>query len=62
MFYELMTHGVSVGFFPTEADARHHAAYMPHGLYAVREWIDDGDFLLYDRETCRVYELNNENI
>lgn len=62
MLYELLTHGVSVGFFPTEADARHHAAYMPHGLYTVREWIDDGDFLLYNRETCRVYEFNNENI
>lgn len=62
MIYELLTNGDSVGFFPTEADARHHAAYMPHGFYAVREWIDDGDFLLYDRETCRVYELNNENI
>lgn len=62
MLYELMTHGVSVGFFPTEADARHHAAYMPHGLYTVREWIDDGDFLLYNRETCRVYEFSNENI
>ncbi len=62
MLYELLTHGVSVGFFPTEADARHHAAYMPHGLYTVREWIDDGGFLLYNRETCRVYEFNNENI
>ncbi len=62
MLYELLTHGVSVGLFPTEADARHHAAYMPHGLYIVREWIDDGDFLLYNRETCRVYEFNNENI
>lgn len=62
MLYELMTHGVSVGFFPTEADARHHVAYMPHGLYTVREWIDDGDFLLYNRETCRVYEFSNENI
>ena len=62
MLYELLTHGVSVGFFPTEADARHHAVYMPHGFYTVREWIDDGDFLLYNRETCRVYEFNNENI
>ena len=62
MLYELLTHGVSVGFFPTEADARHHAAYMPHGLYTVREWIYDGDFLMYNRATCRVYEFNNENI
>jgi len=42
MLYELLMHGDSVGFFPTEADARHHAAYMPRGLYTVREWIDDG--------------------
>ncbi len=51
-------HGDSVGFFPTEADARHHAAYMPRGLYTVREWIDDGEFLVYNRETCRILEID----
>ncbi|NBJ08098.1 hypothetical protein D1647_18235 [Alistipes sp. Z76] len=60
MLYELLMHGDSVGFFPTEADARHHAAYMPRGLYTVREWIDDGEFLVYNRETCRILEIDTQ--
>ena len=57
--YQLLTNGDSVGFFPTEAEARHHAAYMSHGLYTVREWIDDGDFLLFSPTTNKVYDFNN---
>lgn len=57
--YQLLTNGDSVGFFPTEAEARHHAAYMPHGLYTVREWIVDGDFLLFSPTTNKVYDFNN---
>ena len=60
MLYELLMHGDSVGFFPTAADARHHAAYMPRGLYTVREWIDDGEFLVYNRETCRILEIDTQ--
>ena len=59
MIYELLTHGDSVGFFPTEADARHHAEYMPASAYTVREWIVDGDFLLYSPQTCRIIEFTN---
>lgn len=57
MIYELLTNGDSVGFFPTEADARHHAEYMPQGAFAVREWIVDGEFLVHNRKTCRIIEL-----
>ena len=59
MVYELLTNGGTVGFFPTEADARHHAEYMPQGRYVVREWIDDGDFLLHSHNTCRIIEFTN---
>lgn len=61
MIYELFTNSGTVGFFPTEADARHHADYMPQGHYILREWIDDGDFLLYDRETCRTMDIEPNN-
>ena len=59
MIYELTIDGYRLGIFPTEAAARHHAAYMPHGLYTVREWIDDGDFLLFSPTTNKVYDFNN---
>lgn len=59
MIYELTIDGYRLGIFPTEAEARHHAAYMPHGLYTVREWIVDGDFLLFSPTTNKVYDFNN---
>ncbi len=59
MIYELAISDSSIGFFPTEAEARYHAAFLPYGLYTMREWIEDGEFLLFNRETCRVFEFNN---
>ena len=44
MLYELSADGYTVGVFPTEAAARHNAAYMPGGCYTIREWTRDGDF------------------
>ncbi len=57
--YELSFDGYRLGFYPTEAEARHHAAYMPKGSYAIREWGVDGEYLTFDPTMNVRYEFNN---
>lgn len=57
MLYELSADGQTVGVFPTEAEARHNAAYMPGGCYTIREWTKDGEFLTFDPSTNKHYDL-----
>ncbi len=57
MLYELSADGQTVGGFPTEAAARHNAAYMPGGCYTIREWTRDGDFLTFDPSTNKHYDF-----
>lgn len=57
--YELSYDGYRLGFYPTEAEAVRRAGFMPKGRYTVKEWIDDGDFLLFSPTTNKVYEFNN---
>lgn len=59
MIYELTQDGYRLGLFPTEAEAWHHAAYMPKGSYTIREWGVDGEYLTFDPTTNTVYEFNN---
>lgn len=61
MIYEVLQDGWRVWLYPTEAVARLHAAYMPQGPYVLREWIEDGEFLVYNRETCRVLEIDTRD-
>ena len=57
MLYELSADGQTVGVFPTEAAARHNAAYMPGGCYTIREWTKDGEFWPFDPSTNKYYDL-----
>ena len=41
MLYELSADGQTVGVFPTEAAARHNAAYMPGGCYTCLLYTSD---------------------
>ena len=59
MIYELSQNGCRVGLFSTEAEARHHAAYMPHGVYTIREWTAEGEFMVFDTSTNKMYDFNN---
>lgn len=58
MLYELSADGQTVGVFPTEAAARHNAAYMPDGCYTIREWTKDGEFLIFDPLVNLEREIN----
>lgn len=60
--YELSQCGASLGYFDTEAEAIHHARYMPSGLYEVRQWQDRGDTLYFDarRNSRRIVRNNPE--
>lgn len=60
MLYELSADGYTVGVFPTEAAARHNAAYMPGGCYTIREWTRDGDFLTFDPSTNNTMTSGND--
>ncbi len=60
MLYELSADGQTVGVFPTEAAARHNAAYMPGGCYTIREWTRDGDFLTFDPSTNNTMTSGND--
>lgn len=59
MIYELTYYGYRMGFYPTEAEARHHAAYMPKGCYSIREWVKEDEFMVFDTETNKTYRFNN---
>lgn len=59
MIYELTHEGYRLGLFPTEAEARHHAAYMPKGFYTIREWTEEGNFLVFHSDYNIVYHFNN---
>lgn len=59
MIYELSYDGYRLGLYPTEAEARHHAAYMPKGRYSIREWAQEGEFMVFYTETSKTYQFNN---
>lgn len=59
MIYELSYDGCRLGLFLTEAEALHHAAYMPQGNYSIREWTLEGEFMVFDSNTSKVYQFNN---
>lgn len=59
MIYELSQDGYRLGSFPTEAQARHHAAYMPKGNYTLREWTHDDEFLVFEVNVNTEYDINN---
>lgn len=57
--YELSYDGYRLGLFPTEAEARHHAAYMPKGCYSIREWTEEDEFMVFDTKTNKTYQFYN---
>lgn len=57
--YELSFNDYRLGFYPTEAEARHHAAYMPKGCYSIREWTEEDEFMVFNTETNKTYRFNN---
>lgn len=57
--YELSFDGYRLGLYPTEAEARQRAGYMPRGRYIIREWADIPDFMEFDPERNKLYEFNN---
>lgn len=57
--YELSFDGYRLGMFPTEAAALHHASYMPKGIYSIREWTEEGEFIVFDTTTNKSYQFNN---
>lgn len=59
MIYELSYDGYRLGFYPTEAEARYHARFLPKGYYMVREWGVDGEYLTFDTTMNAVYEFRN---
>lgn len=59
MIYELSYDGYRLGLFPTEAEARQRAGYMPKGCYTIREWGVDGECLTFDPTTNAMYEFSN---
>lgn len=59
MIYELTQDGYRLGLYPTEAEARHHAAYMPKGCYSIREWTQEDEFMVFDTVNNKVYQFYN---
>lgn len=59
MIYELTQNGHRLGLYPTEAEARYHASYMPKGRYSIREWSKEEEFMVFDTETNKMYDFNN---
>ena len=59
MIYELSSDGYRLGVFPSEAEAIHHAAYLPKGCYKIREWAIDGEFMIFDTAVNSEREINN---
>ncbi len=57
--YELSFDGYRLGLFPTEAAAREQAQFLPKGVYTVREWGVDGEYLTFDPTMNVKYEFNN---
>ena len=57
--YELSFDGYRLGLFPSEAEARQQAGYMPKGSYTIREWGVDGEYLTFDPTTNKVFDFNN---
>ncbi len=57
--YELSFDGYRLGFYPTEAEARQRAGYMPKGSYTIREWGVDGEYLTFDPTMNVKYKFNN---
>lgn len=59
MIYELSQDGFRLGLYPTEAEAIHHASYMPQGCYTIREWAQEGEFMVFDSDSNKMYQFNN---
>lgn len=59
MIYELSYEGYRLGLFPTEAEAVRRADFMPKGLYTLREWENEGEFLTFDASTNKRYDFYN---
>ena len=57
--YELSFDGYRLGFYPTEAEARQQAGYMPKGCYSIREWTEEDEFMIFDTKTNKAYQFNN---
>lgn len=51
MTYELTCDKYLLGYFPSEAEARHHAQYLPKGKYVIHELAQDGDSLIFESAT-----------
>lgn len=59
MIYELTQDGYRIGYYPTEAEARRHADYMPKGCYTLRQWRIEGNFLIFDAHENTMYQFKN---
>ena len=56
MIYELSFEGHTLGYFPTETEAVRRAGFLPKGRYTVREWVKDGEFMMFDSSINNEYE------
>ncbi len=59
MIYELLYEGYNVGLFDTLNDVTHRVAYLPKGRYTVREWMKEGEYLVFYPDKNRVFDLDN---
>ncbi len=60
MIYELsyMT-AIGWGYSPPKLPPGKRAQFLPKGVYTVREWGVDGEYLTFDPTMNAVYEFNN---